>query len=459
MKKQCFSIITFFIKKALLINIILYIYILPAYSQAVYVDEVNGDDNNDGSEESPFYSIHKAIEIIQSGDNDIYVMKINPGIYVLENYIPVSTEKDMTGKRIVIEAGILPGDPSWTPEKMPVIVNKSKKGLIQGFDDWIVSFFIDESRVTIRGIKFSGYLYPNSYYFPIARINKQKTDLLVKQCMFVADEHASHIQVAVIAHGNEIKVDHCVFYKVANGVVYWENADGSSIKTGNALTNTIIIGGFSAIWTSLPDDNFVFENNIVTDCNFFWIKNYFNETIYSIDNCVIVNNQHYQGVWYEEGVIPEAFEINETNIIKEGEISLRLITDVDSPLPEDYLHILSKSIGYDLEAGLFEPASKTDQGAVLYPAEYKLYQNYPNPFNQSTIINYQLSKPCFIKIDIFNIQGQKLAQLYKGNQITGSYNIEWDGKNELGNTISSGIYLYQIETNNQIFQKKMLLIC
>ena len=108
-------------------------------------------------------------------------------------------------------------------EKMPVIASKSKKGEIAELPHWVASFLINESHVTIRGIKFHGYFYPNTRYFPVARYNKTKTDLLVEQCMFVGDANISQIQVGVIAHGNEIKVDHCVFYKFRNSVVFQGN--------------------------------------------------------------------------------------------------------------------------------------------------------------------------------------------------------------------------------------------
>ena len=67
-----------------------------------------------------------------------------------------------------------------------------------------------------------------------------------------------------------------------------------------------------------------------------------------------INNQHFQVVWHEEGLIPEEFEINENNITKEEEISLRLIENIDNPMPIDYLHIMPDSLGYDLGAGLFK---------------------------------------------------------------------------------------------------------
>jgi len=342
-------------KKTLIISLLTFVCHLTIQAQTVYVDSKNGNDNNEGTKETPVFSISKAAEIIKSKDNDIYTMKINPGIYVLDKHVSVAMDKDNTGKRIVIEASILPDSSSWTPEKMPVIINSSGKGEIPGEDySYVISFLINESHVTIRGIKFHGYFYPNTRYFPVARLNKTKTDLLVEQCMFVGDKDASHIQVGIIAHGNEINIDHCVFYNAKNAVVFWEDS-GTGIKTGNSFTNCIVYGAFqSAVWTSWPDKDFVFKNSIVTNCKHAWIKNQFNTTNYSIDNCIIVNNQYYQGVAHDEGVLSEKFAVNEINVIKEGEISLRLIEDIDAPFPIDYLHIIPNSLGYNLGAGIFK---------------------------------------------------------------------------------------------------------
>jgi hypothetical protein len=172
--------------------------------------------------------------------------------------------------------------------------------------------------------------------------------------MFVGDKDASHIQVGIIAHGNEIKIDHCVFYNAKNTVVFWQDA-GDQIKKGNKLTNSIIFGASqSAVWTAWPDKDFKFENNIISNCKHVWIKNYFNTTKYSMDNCVIVNNKYYKSIPDSTGVNPAEFEINEKNVTKVGEISLRLIDDIDQPFPIDYLHIIPGSLGYNIGAGLFK---------------------------------------------------------------------------------------------------------
>ncbi len=360
MKAKHFLTVTALAIRLLFISLIVCTCNLAIHAQAIYVDSNTGDDNNAGTEDAPVYSIHKAAEIIKSNSNDIYIVKINPGIYVLDSFVSIATDKDMTDNRIVIEAGILPDDRSWKPEKMPIIISTSKKGEVPGEDyHFVVSFLINESHVTIRGLKFPGYYYPNTRYFPIARFNKAKTDLFVEQCLFVGDEDASHLQVGIIAHGNEIMADHCVFYNVRNSVVFWQNA-GGGIKTGNGITNSIIFGATqSGVWTADADRNFVFENNIVSDCKHAWIKNSYNTTRYAINNCIIVNNEHYQAV-AGNTVVPQAFEIEENDVIKEGDISLRPKDAVThNPLPIDYLHIMPNALGYDMGAGLFK--TRTNQ--------------------------------------------------------------------------------------------------
>ena len=255
MGKRFSFFIEMIVKKIFIIIFLLFVCQYISFAQVVYVDCNTGNDNNNGTIESPLYSIDKAAEIIQSKDNDIFIMKINPGIYVLDKHISVFTEKEMTGKRIIIEANILPDDTLWTPEKMPVILSSAPKGEFEN-KRWVVAFLVNENHVTIRGLKFQGYAYPNTQYFPIARMNGQKTDLLVEQCMFVGDQQSAAIQVGVIGNGNEIKLNHCIFYKANNAVVYFKDS-GNGIKKGNSLTNSIIYGASeAALWTSWPDSDF-----------------------------------------------------------------------------------------------------------------------------------------------------------------------------------------------------------
>jgi len=92
------------------------------------------------------------------------------------------------------------------------------------------------------------------------------------------------------------------------------------------------------------------------------------------------------------------------------------------------------------------------------PAAYDLKQNYPNPFNPTTIISYDLPIKSEVELSIYNILGQKVITLVNTNQPPGSYNVIWDGRNEIGERVASGIYIYQIKMGNFIKTRKMILM-
>ncbi|RMG20289.1 MAG: T9SS C-terminal target domain-containing protein [Methanobacteriota archaeon] len=89
--------------------------------------------------------------------------------------------------------------------------------------------------------------------------------------------------------------------------------------------------------------------------------------------------------------------------------------------------------------------------------KYHLYQNYPNPFNPTTTISYDLPKAGQVKLTIYNMLGQKIKSLINHRQLPGQYSVTWDGKDDLGNEVPSGIYLYQLQVGNSIQAKKMIL--
>ena len=88
---------------------------------------------------------------------------------------------------------------------------------------------------------------------------------------------------------------------------------------------------------------------------------------------------------------------------------------------------------------------------------YKLFQNYPNQFNSKTLIKYQLSETAHIELTIFNQLGQKIKTLVSEFKLSGNHSETWDGKDDLGNSVCSGIYYYQLKTNNGFRQMKKLL--
>ena len=92
------------------------------------------------------------------------------------------------------------------------------------------------------------------------------------------------------------------------------------------------------------------------------------------------------------------------------------------------------------------------------PNNYKLKQNYPNPFNPKTTITYQLPNSADVSLKIYNINGQLVRTLVKDNLESGTYSILWDGNDDSGKTLASGIYLYKLEANDYSESHKMILL-
>ncbi len=89
---------------------------------------------------------------------------------------------------------------------------------------------------------------------------------------------------------------------------------------------------------------------------------------------------------------------------------------------------------------------------------FTLLQNYPNPFNPSTTIEYKIPKAGNVDVNIYNINGQLIRTIKSGFQNFGIYKVIWNGENNLGQKVSSGIYLLQVKYNKSILTKKIILI-
>jgi uncharacterized protein (TIGR02145 family) len=103
------------------------------------------------------------------------------------------------------------------------------------------------------------------------------------------------------------------------------------------------------------------------------------------------------------------------------------------------------------------PADIGENNLAL-PNDFQLVQNYPNPFNPTTSIEYNLSARSQVKLEIFNILGQKIRTLENQIKPAGSYKIEWNGTDDAGKTVTSGIYTYRFTAGDVVQIKQMSLI-
>lgn len=104
-----------------------------------------------------------------------------------------------------------------------------------------------------------------------------------------------------------------------------------------------------------------------------------------------------------------------------------------------------------------DPTIAVEEEEVL-PTEFALRQNYPNPFNPTTTIAFDVPTGSDLSVTVWNLLGEKVRTVYSGYMGPGQYTVTFDGRDELGTPLSTGIYLYRLETQGYSSTKKMLLM-
>jgi flagellar hook assembly protein FlgD len=88
----------------------------------------------------------------------------------------------------------------------------------------------------------------------------------------------------------------------------------------------------------------------------------------------------------------------------------------------------------------------------------ELGQNYPNPFNPSTTIAYSVADKSDVKLQIFDVRGRLVRTLVDGERGPNNYRVMWDGLNNAGNSVASGVYFYRLIAGDFRATKKMVLL-
>ncbi|MFA3781683.1 FlgD immunoglobulin-like domain containing protein [Melioribacteraceae bacterium 4301-Me] len=108
--------------------------------------------------------------------------------------------------------------------------------------------------------------------------------------------------------------------------------------------------------------------------------------------------------------------------------------------------------------GEFSTGTVTAVTEEKLPTDFSLSQNYPNPFNPTTRITYSLPENAFVTLKIYDILGREVRTLVNQEVNRGVYNVDWDGKDEFGNHVASGTYIYRLVAGKYVSVKKMILI-
>lgn len=125
--------------------------------------------------------------------------------------------------------------------------------------------------------------------------------------------------------------------------------------------------------------------------------------------------------------------------------------------PNDPSLIYAATEGYGVLTYYHKPTSDVNDHDKFIPSSYVLFQNHPNPFNPSTNIPYQIPEAANMMIQIYNVKGNVVCTLLNERKTKGQYIVQWDGLDESGKKVASGVYLCRMTAGNFIDVKKLIL--
>ncbi|MFC1556070.1 T9SS type A sorting domain-containing protein [candidate division KSB1 bacterium] len=105
-----------------------------------------------------------------------------------------------------------------------------------------------------------------------------------------------------------------------------------------------------------------------------------------------------------------------------------------------------------------EPTGVKDNEPQNLSSDFTIHNSYPNPFNPATTIEYSVPHTGHMRIDVYNILGQKVRTLVNDAMPTGNHLVLWDGRNEFGMSVSGGVYLVRMVAGNKVASRKILMV-
>lgn len=152
--------------------------------------------------------------------------------------------------------------------------------------------------------------------------------------------------------------------------------------------------------------------------------------------------------WQSYSIPPDNRVALSTNGWNPGKVKARLYYDIPN----------------SLSGGVFRMAFRLLQSSGTNPANrpviarFGLDQNFPNPFNPTTTIHYRLPRKTRVVLEIYNLLGQKIRILADGVKPAGEYRVQWDGRDDAGREVASGVYVCRLEGTGWVKSRKMLLL-
>ena len=238
-------------------------------------------------------------------------------------------------------------------------------------------------------------------------------------------------------------------------------ASGWHKKSPLAMVDTV------TAWENIPPERFVWIGEALDTLNISKTSLDDNYTLqWSASTNLDEDSIHYL-VYAKVGVYP-AEEIYDTTVTTLPISSREFINNVFEQTPGNGVTVrfsVSATDGIDtvkisgddrvLYVNRYEFLSTETKGM---PTEFALHENYPNPFNPSTTLRFDLPELSDVNVIIYNMIGQKVKTYNMQNISAGHHSIKWNATNDLGDPVSAGVYLYQLQTKDFVNTRKMILL-
>jgi len=106
----------------------------------------------------------------------------------------------------------------------------------------------------------------------------------------------------------------------------------------------------------------------------------------------------------------------------------------------------------------FDQVVDASEAEPSLPTAFHLAQNHPNPFNPRTTISFRLRERALATLEIYNVFGQRVRTLFNESKSAGEYRVEWDGTDDNGSVVASGVFLYRLSVGDFVEVKKMTFL-
>ena len=275
-----------------------------------------------------------------------------------------------------------------------------------------------------------------------------------------SDFIASNGQLTIAAGELETQIDIQILddeiYELAEEVVIMLGNSNNAIVTGNTSHFLKINDNdYPANWDVNPSDFEYFMTVIgkiegssgISDADF--LGAFQGDQCRGLVTPVSLNDDYY---------FPLMIYSNES---AEFNISFRYYAaneDVFYSIQETVNFFSNSELGSYSDPLLFTLNGLNNQTAEFIPQDYALYPAYPNPFNPVTTIRYDIPKNEYVFLKIYDMMGREVRTLHSGYQTAGNKSVQWDGRNNLQEGVSAGVYLYMIHTSGYTKTRKLILL-